>query len=177
VFVTAPQPIQNGTLTPSGDETHSKFAWWFASDDGLTYRHSDTSLAYLASVLTTQGPFDGVFGFSQGGCCAAVLAAALEQPDVAKRAFGLAEFDHPPLRFCVSLSGFPPRATAFQQVLGTYKATTKALFVAGRSDQLLPVELTEKLAALFNNASMHYHVDGHVIPQDAEFISALETLL
>jgi hypothetical protein len=35
----------------------------------------DESLAYLHKAMVEQGPFDGVMGFSQGACMAAVLAA------------------------------------------------------------------------------------------------------
>jgi predicted acylesterase/phospholipase RssA len=35
----------------------------------------DESLTYLHKAMIEQGPFDGIMGFSQGACMAAVLAA------------------------------------------------------------------------------------------------------
>lgn len=44
----------------------------------------DESLAYLHKAMIEQGPFDGIMGFSQGACMAAVLAA-LVSPEIISR--------------------------------------------------------------------------------------------
>jgi hypothetical protein len=71
-------------------------AWWLVNEDKTQYRREpDTrvrwpklkcaigfneTLEYLHDYLIREGPFDGVMGFSQGGCMAAILAALLEKP-------------------------------------------------------------------------------------------------
>lgn len=56
------------------------FAWWRRSDtaDPPIYLGLDTGLEAVSRVLTQQGPFDGVIGFSQGAACAAIVASLLE---------------------------------------------------------------------------------------------------
>lgn len=41
-------------------------AWWRANDDDGTYEGFDDSLRFLGGEIRDKGPFDGVFGFSQG---------------------------------------------------------------------------------------------------------------
>ncbi|KAJ9121529.1 hypothetical protein QFC22_002147 [Naganishia vaughanmartiniae] len=63
-------------------------AWFTASHDHsdpnkvkTTYNMMDETIAYLHDFLVQQEePFDGVFGFSQGACMAALLAALMEKP-------------------------------------------------------------------------------------------------
>lgn len=40
--------------------------WWKASDDRLVYDGLDDTLSYLEKLSIENGPFDGIFGFSQG---------------------------------------------------------------------------------------------------------------
>ncbi|CAK9060867.1 Esterase AAEL000016, partial [Durusdinium trenchii] len=69
--------------------------WWNSTDDPATMRYVgfDQSLEYLEKVFKEEGPFDGVLGFSQGGCMAGLLAQM--QPR------GAIQFN-----FCVVVSGF-----------------------------------------------------------------------
>jgi uncharacterized protein (DUF924 family)/Ran GTPase-activating protein (RanGAP) involved in mRNA processing and transport len=53
-------------------------AWWDAvtdSEGGMRYVGLGASLAHLQDFVASAGPFDGVLGFSQGACLAAILAA------------------------------------------------------------------------------------------------------
>ena len=50
----------------------------------LTRAGLDESLTYLHKAMIEQGPFDGIMGFSQGACMAAVLAA-LVSPGIGHR--------------------------------------------------------------------------------------------
>jgi hypothetical protein len=61
VYVSAPHQLEGVDGAVSGQHT-----WWFSEKGGTTYNKSGESLQYLSDVLHTQGPFDGVFGFSQG---------------------------------------------------------------------------------------------------------------
>jgi len=40
--------------------------WWNFSDDDKKYFGLEESLDLLLKVMKEEGPFDGVFGFSQG---------------------------------------------------------------------------------------------------------------
>lgn len=41
----------------------------------------DESVEHIFKALVEQGPFDGVMGFSQGGCMAMIVAALVSRPD------------------------------------------------------------------------------------------------
>ncbi|EEQ35303.1 putative dihydrofolate reductase [Microsporum canis] len=85
----SPSDIPN--YTPSGnggtaaDDQPEAFAWWRRSDvvDPPEYVGMEKGLATVAGVLADEGPFDGVIGFSQGACLAAMVASLLE-PDRSK---------------------------------------------------------------------------------------------
>lgn len=69
----APEPSEEVTeATPIEEQPR---AWWKAKDDG-TYTGMEQTVEFLNQKLKEEGPFDGVFGFSQGenegfggGCC------------------------------------------------------------------------------------------------------------
>ncbi|KAK2873761.1 hypothetical protein FQN49_002089 [Arthroderma sp. PD_2] len=65
--------------TPADDKPEA-FAWWRRSDfiDPPEYVGIEKGLATVARVLVDEGPFDGVIGFSQGACLAAMVASLLE---------------------------------------------------------------------------------------------------
>ncbi|KAK2804632.1 hypothetical protein FQN51_001833 [Onygenales sp. PD_10] len=77
------QPSSTTTTTDNqNDNTPESFAWWRRSDTTSPpeYLGIDSAFTTIAKLLTDQGPFDGVIGFSQGAAFAAMLASLLE-PD------------------------------------------------------------------------------------------------
>jgi dihydrofolate reductase len=98
VFPTAPlalrpedipnfRPSSPTTASSNGDHNTAPeqdiidaFAWWRRSNtaDPPVYLGLDTGLEAIASILTYQGPFDGIIGFSQGAACAAMVTSLLE---------------------------------------------------------------------------------------------------
>ena len=74
-------PSETTTPTDSSTQTEiSAYAWWRRSTtaEPPVYLGLDTGLEAIARVLTTEGPFDGIIGFSQGAACAALVASLLE---------------------------------------------------------------------------------------------------
>lgn len=72
------QPSSNGNgNAPDDIDAH---AWWRRSNtaEPPVYLGLDTGLEAIARILTTEGPFDGVVGFSQGAACAAIITSLLE---------------------------------------------------------------------------------------------------
>lgn len=75
----------DAAATPTSDADTPR-AWWFAEsrEDGQ-YRKFvkfEETLRYLRNILEKEGPFDGIFGFSQGAACGAILTALVEQPSL-----------------------------------------------------------------------------------------------
>ncbi|KYQ99757.1 DUF341 family protein [Tieghemostelium lacteum] len=57
------------------DEKNGTSSWWRASKDGKEYRGWEVTLDYLREVFITQGPIDGVLGFSQGAVLCSLLCS------------------------------------------------------------------------------------------------------
>jgi uncharacterized protein (DUF924 family) len=75
-FANAPLPynpsseVKEELLAAFGDgnlpETEYQRQWWNSSKDGKIYHHIDVSLHYIDKLFKSEGPFDGVLGFSVG---------------------------------------------------------------------------------------------------------------
>lgn len=104
-------------------KNYKYFEWWDSEDDG-TYVGYEKSISFLAEVATRRGPFDGIFGFSQGGSLAGTLCASKHSND----AFGddkeLNESRKTLLRsvrFGALFGAFEPRDEVFLKALATAK--------------------------------------------------------
>lgn len=175
-------------------ETEEAYGWWVrsdakrdgASEDAPVYTHlEETAIPFLARVLKEQGPFDGVLGFSQGGCMAGFLASLLE--DGRREAFerleasggmpfppslSVAEAEqqepvHAPLKFAVIYSGFAPvplldRYRAFYDP----KIQTRVLKFIGSVDTVVEESRSLLLADAVQNDQVEvvYHPGGHFVP-------------
>lgn len=201
VYPTAPirlTPADESFLAGSGtskdsegkDESETQeidaWAWWrrkgSASDEPYVYEGIEQGLGHIAHALKTEGPFDGVVGFSQGGACAALVASLLEpgRRDAFEAQYesgGMKypesfekddkEIIHAPLKFAVSYSGFAAMGknpyTAFYEP----KIKTPILHFLGTQDVV--VEEARSLALV--KACEHsdekyvvYHPGGHFLP-------------
>nr|CDI53035.1 fsh1-domain-containing protein [Melanopsichium pennsylvanicum 4] len=140
-------------------------AWWRADDDG-NYMDWDKSVEYINGVLETQGPFDGIVGFSQGGCLAGILASAFENPDRMpglKLPKGQGAF-----RFAVAVSGFRSR-DGLHQKLFEQPVETPVLHVLGRADQIVDIERSRTLVDVCKNSRVELHDGGHSLPSQDFF--------
>jgi len=139
--------------------------WWNATDDPSTMRYvgMEKTLEHVENAFREHGPFDGVMGFSQGGCLAGLLAAL--QPR------GHIKFD-----FCVVISGFYCRDVEYCKLLldGVPKnhrkedvhakggAITMPSFHSwGLQDQLVEPWRSEKLADCFKDPLLLPHKADH----------------
>ncbi|KAF2795506.1 dihydrofolate reductase [Melanomma pulvis-pyrius CBS 109.77] len=191
-FAAAPPAGADG----GGQEESDAWAWWRRKGDTepYTYEGLDLGLGHLAAVLRTEGPFDGVVGFSQGGACAALLASLLEpgRRDAFERLYpsGGMRFPqsfepdtgsvggaiHPPLKFAVSYSGFA--AGGVDEYRGFYepKIGTPMLHFLGSLDTVVDearslalVEACEK-----SEGRVVYHPGGHFLPSSQKaYVAAL----
>ncbi|KAM0755603.1 hypothetical protein T439DRAFT_320307 [Meredithblackwellia eburnea MCA 4105] len=89
--------------------------WWFAEprEDGFShFKRFDETLVYLRDIMEKQGPFDGVWGFSQGGAMAAILTLLVENPALhpvfAAPSSTSSTWPPPQFKFSVLAAGFLP---------------------------------------------------------------------
>jgi predicted esterase len=161
----APENSQSA-LDPDLPLEEQPRAWWKASDDG-SYTLFDETVDFLNEEFVKHGPFDGVFGFSQGACLAALLASAFEEPSRYPR------FKFPPgqgpLRFCISVSGFRARDEKLQTLFPSGGIQTPVLHVLGKADQIVDEERAQTLVQVASQSRVEYHESGHVVPSQANF--------
>jgi len=134
--------------------THHLARQWFApTDDNSVYHGLSASLAYLNFLFRTEGPFDGVIGFSQGGAMANLLAAMQPSGDIK-------------LQFAVNISGFKPRANECKVYFPDSGASypTPTLHVYGEADQIVTPKRTKEAASYFQNPQFASHGSGHNSP-------------
>lgn len=113
--------------------------WWFAErEEGFRrFRGVEPTLEYLRKVLVEQGPFQGVWGFSQGGACAAILASLIADPSQHPIfAAPGPNWPPPPLQLAVIVGGFLP-LDPMCNALFEKKVPTPSLHVVGRGDTIV----------------------------------------
>ncbi|PWN49762.1 hypothetical protein IE53DRAFT_387994 [Violaceomyces palustris] len=139
-------------------------AWWKANSFDATYELWPETVQYLNKVFEKEGPFDAVWGFSQGACLTGLLASAFEKPE---RVPGLKlPNGQGPLRFAIAVSGFrsrdPSHQTLFQEPI-----QTPVLHVLGRADQIVDLDRSQTLIDVCANSRVELHDGGHSLPSQA----------
>lgn len=148
------------------------FGWWHAmrsdaapraGDPGVTLapaRYEGWSLTReaIASIFDKEGPFDGVFGFSQGAALAALL--------VGLRSLDALPEPHRPLVFdFVMMAGAflvnDPALMKFYSARASYDLPS--LHIIGQADRIVPASCSQKLAAQFKDPLVLQHDGGHAI--------------
>ena len=162
------------------------FGWWHArsnatpptsSDAGVgpsrkRYEGWERTLESLAETFAAHGPFDGVFGFSQGASLTSLLVG-LRSPDgkpteAKPLAFG----------FAVMVGGFlgtdPVLALQYANWL-CYDLPSA--HIIGLGDGVVPAPLSHALAAVFKHPLILQHDGGHVIAATPEARSGFRKFL
>ncbi|KAJ7509148.1 serine hydrolase FSH [Mycena galericulata] len=135
-------------------------AWWRFLYDMRDVSTVVESFEYIKTVLETQGPFQGIFGFSQGAAFAAMILAFMENPDLSPNL--LRDVDHPPFEFAVIVSGFVAPSQLFPL---PPNIRTPSLHIIGFNDIMVAPEISAKLADRFEDAQIEIHQGGHFIPR------------
>ncbi|KAK4055177.1 Family of serine hydrolases 3 [Microbotryomycetes sp. JL201] len=171
-------------------------AWWFAEqrEDSRHFLKLDETILYLRMMLEQHGPFDGVWGFSQGAACAAILTALVENPTMhpafsASSIVPGSKWPPKPFKFAILSSGFLPLDPRLKQMFEA-PLQTPSLHILGRGDTIVgtgefarswcmceTVHLTLWLDAdrslplvdAFDDARVEWHDGGHHIPNKASW--------
>ncbi|XP_043724199.1 rhodanese-like domain-containing protein 6 isoform X2 [Telopea speciosissima] len=178
-------PVQQSP--PPGEKCKKRYAWLVAPEfngsrgtdwemasktfDPLQYQQQtggfDISLAYLETVFSQKGPFDGILGFSQGAAMAAAVSAERGKMD--------SEID---FRFVILCSGFAlnfahvkPRSINFPSlhIFGNCKG----------KDRQIACHTSKELTGLFEEGCsvVIEHESGHIIPTQSPYIDQIKAFL
>ena len=198
----APESANKGSDTGKegkehgGDEIEYR-AWWRRKDraDPITganvieYEGLEEGLEAVAQTIEKEGPFDGVVGFSQGGCAAALVASLLEEGRHEKMKSsaqnrgervmsGLrkvtADGKQGPLRFAVAYSGFKAPGERFSYFYQP-KITTPVLHVLGAVDVVVEEARSKALIEVCEGGDdrVVIHPGGHFVPSQRRWLDAV----
>jgi len=154
----APSAASNATKDPA----EIPRAWWRANEDKTRYTGFEQSVELVRDVLA-KDHYEGVFGFSQGAAFASFITALLEKPHLHPPFLIDGKPPHPPLKFCVAVSGFLPldvRLNAiYEEPFNTY-----TLHVLGTNDVIVSSQRSHMLIDMSANRRVEEHDGGHFVP-------------
>jgi len=144
-------PAGSGWCVITDEEEDDHLKW----PEIENYKGLEESIDNLRSVWETQGPFDGILGFSQGGLMASILCH-LQNSE---------ENPFPKFKFAIFIGSYIPSAEPWKSL---YKKTCKipTLHIFGKQDLLISSSSSQEHAACFENAEIWEHPGGHFIPND-----------
>ncbi|XP_022210718.2 esterase GA18864 [Drosophila obscura] len=164
VFISAPHiaaPLESAAEPLPVPEQRS---WWANKDDG-TFKGTNKggpafgfqeSLRLVEEAWKTQGPFQGLLGFSQGACFVGLIC-------------GLAKKKLTSIRpeFAVLSSGFVSGSlvhmSAYEEPI-----SIPTLHIYGLTDEIIPKDMSAALASHFKNVEVLEHSGGHYFPATAQ---------
>jgi predicted esterase len=126
----------------------------------------------LIALFEDSGPFDGIFGFSQGAALTGLLVGMRAADQIATK--------EQPLRFALAIlvGGFVSNDPAHASLYAAHASYSVAsLHLIGRSDRTVPPEASHALATRFRAPRIVEHDGGHVIASTAEVKRALSAFL
>lgn len=193
------------TNTPTAkddDDDPDAWGWWRrkGETEPYVYEGLETGCAKVAEVLVSDGPFDGVIGFSQGGALAGMVASLLEPGR--REAFEKAQSDksvngmpypaafetstgymseavHAPLKFAVSYSGFAATMEGAYRAFYEPKIQTPMLHFLGSVDTVVEERRSLRLVEACEDGGREgrrvvYHPGGHFLPSSQkQYVGAL----
>ncbi|KAI0431754.1 serine hydrolase FSH [Xylaria sp. FL1042] len=169
-----------------GDEDDLDNWAWFRKDEasGL-YRGLEEGMQRIASTIREAGGVDGVLGFSQGGCMASLVTAALEHPyrtppststSISTHTPWLqalrAANEHRPLHFGIIYSGFHATPPDLQWLFEPVLATPTLHFLGGL-DTVVEEKRSQALVERCRDPTVLTHPGGHYVPVARDWVMPL----
>ncbi|KAG6975747.1 hypothetical protein JG688_00002053 [Phytophthora aleatoria] len=115
----------------------------------------EEAIEYVANFVKKEGPFDGIFGFSQGGSMASMILQRQVSTSESPFAF----------RFSIFVSA---GAIGDPKYMSDVKVDVPSLHIIGETDAVVDTERSLALKDLFVNPKVFMHPGGHYIPTNKE---------
>mmetsp|Transcript_7592 Transcript_7592/g.13240 ORF Transcript_7592/g.13240 Transcript_7592/m.13240 type:complete len:238 (-) Transcript_7592:20-733(-) len=129
--------------------------WWKFNNDGTIYYEYQDSIKLVENYVEKNGPFDGIFGFSQGAAFGALLCALSKTNKVFEQ-----------FKFAILVSGFKPRAHDLQKPYFSNEADlfeTPSFHMIGEADTIIRPKKSLELAERFVKPTIYKHSGGHFV--------------
>ena len=169
VFLDAPIKIDTTDLpfeSLNSDAAAADFrSWWPHNVSTQDHYTMDKALESIKESINTNGPYDGIVGFSQGAGFAGLLLNIFDQLVPEKQSA---------LKFAVLYSGFRAQPEVLQHYY-TPAITTPSLHILGSLDTVVSEERTLKLfdACTEDTRTLLRHPGGHFVPNAKPYIKAV----
>jgi len=175
VFTSAPHVIPEENNLKRSPEQREK-GWWFSRPDQSYNALDETdiitgyeeSLQLVVHVINSEGPFDGILGFSQGAAFLSLLCQ-LQQDN--PKLFGPCGF-----KFAIFISGFKSLVKPHNSCY-TAAIQLSSFHIIGTGDQVIPVQSSKMLSQHFSSPVNYLHQGGHYIPASTELREQMKTFL
>ncbi|KAI1421783.1 serine hydrolase FSH [Xylaria sp. FL1777] len=166
-----------------GDDDDDLDNWsWFRKDEASgVYRGLGDGMRQIASTIREAGGVDGVIGFSQGGCMAALVASALERPHRTPPSSDSdwtwleelrAANEGRALKFGVIYSGFHATPGEVQWLFEPAIATPTLHFLGGL-DTVVEEKRSRALVERCRDPMVLTHPGGHYVPVARDWVMPL----
>ena len=168
VFISAPHEIPE-PVNLSRPEEERERGWWF-SRAGRSYNAMDTtdfcigyeeSLQVVKETFETQGPFDGLLGFSQGAAFVSLLLTLQRDPDSPIK-----------FKFAILIAGFRSLVSPHTDL---YRDAPEcpSFHTIGSTDAVIPTQASEDLLDVCPKSTAYRHNGGHYVPASPQLRTAV----
>jgi len=164
-----PQKIDANGIDKDASTSEIEKGWWFSatnkSYDALEITDCDSgfneTMDYINEIFQTKGPFDGIFGFSQGGCLSSILCKiAMDQNN---------KYEFIRFKFAIIVAGFKSNQMQHKIFYDlNNKINLPTMHLIGNGDKVIPQDLSTNLTSYFLDPKTFYHDGGHFIPVNSE---------
>ena len=152
------------------------------------------SLNALADILRTEGPFDGILGFSQGALLAVMVASLLEG-ELRRKAFKRAQEDfpesfpyppsfeileHPPLKFGITYGALMGRGKKYAAFYKDPLIHTPFIHFCGCWDPVVGIEMAQAVvdAQIGGDRCIRItHPGAHIVPIGGKYLNAVSNFI
>ncbi|KAI1431301.1 serine hydrolase FSH [Xylaria sp. CBS 124048] len=177
------QPPEDPALAIDEDDLDN-WAWYRKDEATGSYVGLSEGMTVIANTIRSSGGIDGVMGFSQGGCMAALVAAALELPHHQPPANANANANvswlediraansDRPLQFSVIYSGFHAPPSDLQWLYDPV-ITTPTLHFLGGLDTVVEESRSHALVERCRDPVVLTHPGGHYVPVARDWVMPL----
>ena len=119
------------------------------------------SLSLVYDAFESQGPFDGILGFSQGASFVSLLFASLGDPDSPIK-----------FKFAILIAGFKsllsPHTDLYRDPI-----ECPTFLTIGSTDDVIPTHASEDLLAICPKGTAYRHGGGHYVPASPQLRTAM----
>lgn len=135
---------------------------WYLKEDGCKFDYEtdfEKSIKHLNEIFREKGPFDGIWGFSQG----ATMAAVLSNLSTDTKKSGII----PDVEFKFAIIAATSKSVQIE--LDKYYDSTRkidipTLHIIGKADKLVDYNKALEMTDYFKNPKVYMHELGHLIP-------------